>query len=231
MSLPLRAKSFASAQALLRPPGECELRKQLLAYAFLLPALIVFSLFAWYPIIKGIEMSFQNVSLSGDSTWVGLDNYALMLKDPAFAIAWRNSLQFALWSLLLGYLLPIVIAILVREMRHAQGFFRVVYFLPTVVPGAIAIIIWRFLYDPDAGVLNAILTQMGFSRQFWLSDAALVKPAIVAMMTWSGFGTTALIYLSTAARNPDRAVRSGRTRRGHPAAPHPPCRRCRISTR
>jgi len=196
MSLPLRAKSFAS-ESTVAPAWGMRLRKQLLAYAFLLPALIVFSLFAWYPIIKGIEMSFQNVSLSGDSTWVGLDNYALMLKDPAFAIAWRNSLQFALWSLLLGYLLPIVIAILVREMRHAQGFFRVVYFLPTVVPGAIAIIIWRFLYDPDAGLLNAILTQMGFSRQFWLSDAALVKPAIVAIMTWGGFGTTALIYLST----------------------------------
>ena len=137
-------------KALLARLGNAAAAKADSGLAFLLPALIVFALFAWYPIIKAIQMSFQNVSLAGESTWVGLDNYALMLKDPAFDIAWRNSLQFALWSLLLGYLLPMVIAILVREMRHAQGFFRVVYFLPTVVPVAIAIIIWRFLYDPDA---------------------------------------------------------------------------------
>jgi multiple sugar transport system permease protein len=127
MNVPSSTKPAASSTfQRYAPTRGTRLQKQILAYAFLLPALIVFGLFAWYPILKGIEMSFQNVSLAGESTWVGLDNYALMLKDPAFAIAWRNSLQFALWSLVLGYLLPIIIAIFVREMRHAQGFFRVV---------------------------------------------------------------------------------------------------------
>ena len=154
-------------------------------------------MFAWNPILKAVQMSFQKVSLVGESTWVGLDNYALMLKDPAFGVAWRNSLQFAAWSIVLGFLLPVAIAILVREMRHARGFFRIVYFLPTVVPGAIAVIIWRFIYDPDAGLLNEFLMQLGMARQFWLTDAGLVKPALVVMMTWAAFGSTALIYLST----------------------------------
>ena len=171
--------------------------KQITAYLFLLPALILFAIFAWHPILQAVQMSFHDVTLMGESTWVGLDNYQLMLKDPAFGAAWRNSLQFALWSLLLGYFLPVLIAILVREARGAKGFFRVVYFLPTVVPSAIAIIIWRFLYDPDAGLLNEILLQLGFARQFWLTDAGLVKPSIVIMMTWGAFGSTALIYLST----------------------------------
>ncbi|MBZ0296601.1 MAG: sugar ABC transporter permease, partial [Anaerolineae bacterium] len=173
------------------------LSKQFTAYIFLLPAILVFAYFAWYPIVKAVEMSFQDVSLAGESTWVGLDNYRLMLKDPAFEIAWRNSLQFAGWSILLGYLLPVALAVLIREMRFARGFFRIVYFLPTVVPGAIAIIIWRFIYDPDAGLLNEVLMQFGIARQYWLNDASLVKPAIVAMMTWGSFGATALIYLST----------------------------------
>ena len=173
------------------------LSKQIPAYLFLLPALIVFGLFAWYPILRAILMSFQNVSLMGNSTWIGLDNYALMLKDPAFAIAWRNSFQFAMWSIGLGFLLPVVIAIFVREMRFAQGFFRIVYFLPTVVPAAIAIIVWRFIYDPDGGLLNEFLAQFGVARQYWLTDAGLVKPSIVIMMTWGAFGATALIYLST----------------------------------
>ena len=173
------------------------LSKQIPAYLFLLPALIMFGLFAWYPILRAILMSFQNVSLMGNSTWIGLDNYALMLKDPAFAIAWRNSFQFAMWSIGLGFLLPVVIAIFVREMRFAQGFFRIVYFLPTVVPAAIAIIVWRFIYDPDGGLLNEFLAQFGVARQYWLTDAGLVKPSIVIMMTWGAFGATALIYLST----------------------------------
>src|SRR5215207_9765951 len=136
------------------------LPKQVYAYLFLLPALILFGVFAWYPILKAVVMSFQEIKLSGATTWIGLDNYALMLRDPAFRAAWENSLLFATWSICLGYLLPVFLAILIREMRYAQGFFRIVYFLPTVVPVAISIIVWRFLYDPDAGFLNAVLLQM-----------------------------------------------------------------------
>jgi multiple sugar transport system permease protein len=170
---------------------------QISAYLFLLPALIIYALFAWLPILKSIQMSFQDVRLGEEATWVGFENFALMFKDPAFAIAWKNSLEFALWSLILGYLVPVVIAILVHEMRIGKGFFRIVYFLPTVVPTAIAVIIWRFIYDPDGGVLNEILGQLGIGRQVWLQDVALAKPALVAVMTWGGFGTTALIYLAS----------------------------------
>ncbi|MCA9891988.1 MAG: sugar ABC transporter permease [Anaerolineae bacterium] len=171
--------------------------RQASAYLFLLPALIVFIVFAWMPIVQSIQMSFQDVRLGQEATWVGLDNFALMLKDPAFEIAWKNSLEFTLWSLLIGFLFPVMIAILVREMRFAKGFFRIVYFLPTVVPIAIAVIIWRFIYDPDGGVLNEILAQVGIGRQLWLQDAKLAKPALVAVMTWAGFGTTALIYIAS----------------------------------
>jgi multiple sugar transport system permease protein len=170
---------------------------QLIAYLFLIPAILVFVTFAWYPISQSIIMSFQSVSLTGESTWVGLENFQLMLKDPVFEIAWKNTLQFLAWSLALGYFFPILIAVLVREMRHAQGFFRIVYFLPTVVPVAVAVIVWRFIYDPDAGYLNALLRLVGIERQTWLQDVTLVKPSLVAIMTWSGFGGTALIYLAS----------------------------------
>ncbi len=171
--------------------------QQITAYLFLLPALVIFGLFAWYPILRAVEMSFQNVQLSGEFTWVGLENYELMLRDPAFVAAWGNSFMFASWSIVLGYFVPIILAVLIREMRGVGGFFRIVYFLPTVVPVAVAVLIWRFIYDPDAGFLNALLLQLGSVRQTWLQDPALAKPAVVAMMTWGAFGTTALIYLST----------------------------------
>src|SRR5688500_4202609 len=71
--------------------------KQLTAYLFLMPALILFAVFAWYPILTAVQMSFHDINLTGVSTWVGLDNYTLMFKDPAFRAAWENSFLFASW--------------------------------------------------------------------------------------------------------------------------------------
>lgn len=197
-----RPRSLKTQTARQRQPAlpahiRTKLIEQISAYVFLLPALILFALFAWLPILKSIQMSFQNVRLGGEATWAGLDNFQLMLKDPVFEIAWKNSLQFAMWSLLLGYFVPVLIAILAREMKNGKGFFRVVYFLPTVVPIAISVIVWRFIYDPDSGVLNELLGMVGLTRQLWLQDPFLAKPSLVAVMTWSGFGTTALIYLAS----------------------------------
>ncbi|MBZ0282157.1 MAG: sugar ABC transporter permease [Anaerolineae bacterium] len=198
MTSPTQITNFVPSQPQVIKAGwNIQWSRQIAAYLFLLPAILLFAVFAWHPILNAVVMSFQNVSLTGETAWVGLENYQLMLKDPAFSIAWRNSLEFALWSIGLGFLFPVGIALLIREMRLAQGFFRIVYFLPTVVPAAIAVIVWRFIYDPDAGFLNEFLQMWGGIRQLWLQDAGLVKPSIVVMMTWGAFGTTALIYLST----------------------------------
>src|SRR5215510_2451018 len=67
---------------------------QITAYAFLAPALIIFAVFAWLPILKTVIYSFQNVNINGDSTWVGFDNIQRMLIDPKFGIAWGNAFQF-----------------------------------------------------------------------------------------------------------------------------------------
>ncbi len=167
------------------------------AYLFLAPALIVFALFAWYPILKTVIFSFQNVSLNGDSTWVGFDNFSRMLIDPAFGIAWKNSVAFASISLAMGFFVPILIAVMVNEVRRAKGFFRLVYFLPTVIPITISLIIWRLIYKVDNGFLNASLHLIGIKPVLWLQDPSLVKVSIILILTWANFGSTLLIYLAT----------------------------------
>jgi multiple sugar transport system permease protein len=169
---------------------------QVSAWLFLLPALIVFGVFAWYPILKTVIYSFQSVSLTGESTWVGLDNFQRMLSDPTFRIAWQNSFLFASFSLMMGFFVPIFVAIMVNEMRRAKAFFRLVYFLPTVIPITITILIWRLLYAPDNGFLNSILMSLGGQPRAWLQDPALVKPAIIVMLTWANFGSTVLLYIA-----------------------------------
>lgn len=183
-------------RAVLRTRGALRWQGQISAWLFLLPALLVFSVFAWYPILKTVVFSFQNVSLNGESTWVGLDNFQRMLNDPLFRIAWQNSFLFASLSLMMGFFVPILVAIMVNEMRRAKGFFRLVYFLPTVIPITITILIWRLMYTPDNGYLNAVLGTIGIEPRAWLQDSALVKPAIIVMLTWANFGSTVLLYIA-----------------------------------
>lgn len=169
---------------------------QLAAYSFLVPALIVFAVFAWLPILKTVIFSFQNVNINGDSTWVGLDNFQRMLIDPAFGIAWQNAFQFALLSIAMGFFIPIFVAIMVGEMRRGKTFFRLVYFLPTVIPITISLLIWRLIYKADGGFLNALLGLLSVPPQSWLQDPRLVKAAIILILTWANFGSTLLIYIA-----------------------------------
>lgn len=171
-------------------------REQIAAYLFLLPALLIYLLFAWYPIFKTAIFSFQKVSLNSESIWVGFNNFQRMLIDPTFGTAWRNSLSFAFLSILMGFFIPVFVAIMVNEMRQAKAFFRLAYFLPTVIPITVSILIWRLIYSADSGVLNAALVQFGGQPQAWLQDARLVKPAIIVLLTWANFGSTLLIYLA-----------------------------------
>lgn len=176
-------------------------QEQLNAYLFLLPAIILFAIFAWYPILRSILMSFEDVNLAGDSKWVGLDNFNTMIKDPGFSDAWRNSFEFAGLSVVIGFFVPVLVAILVNEMRLAKGFFRLVYFLPAVIPAVISLLVWQELYlvgrfVENQGYFNRLLIELGFEPQFWLSDPELVKPSMLIIMTWGGFGSTMLLYLA-----------------------------------
>ena len=169
---------------------------QLAAYLFLAPALLIFAVFAWLPILKTIIFTFQNVNINGDSSWVGFDNINRMLIDPAFGISWGNAIQFATLSITMGYFVPIFVAIMVGEMRRAKAFFRLVYFLPSVIPITVSLLIWRLIYKPDSGVLNALLGVLSIPPQSWLQDPRLVKAAIMLILTWANFGGTLLIYFA-----------------------------------
>lgn len=170
--------------------------EQIPAYLFLLPALLLFGLFAWYPMLNSFIMSFQDVRLGGEDSFVGFDNYAAMLRDPNFGVSWLNSLQFALLSIAIGFVVPIIVAIGVNEMRRFKGFFRLAFFLPNLIPVVIYLLVWRLIYAPEGGFLNSLLAGVGAEPQLWLQNPATVKIAIIVILTWANFGGTMLIYLA-----------------------------------
>jgi len=170
-------------------------RKQAVAYLFLLPALIVFTLVTWYPILSTILYSFQRVNVAGFQGWVGLSNYVRMFGNPIFYKAWENTLIYVLLSLVMGAMVPIALALIINEMRGLSSFFQTIVYLPTLIPIAVGLIVWRQIYAPTGGILNSLLKLVNIAPRLWLQDPLLAKPALIIIMTWVGAGGATLLYL------------------------------------
>ncbi|GIF09334.1 carbohydrate ABC transporter permease [Actinoplanes siamensis] len=175
-----------------------KIRDHITGHAFLIGAVLCFTLFTWYPMIRGIVMSFQRTR-RGETTWVGWDNYTRILADPSFWPAWRNTVYFTLLALVIGYAVPFFVAILLNELRHAKGYLRVLVYLPVMLPPASALFLFKFYaYDPsDAGLFNAILKFLHLPTSQWMQSAGATMPAMVIASTWMNMGSAVLIYLAS----------------------------------
>jgi multiple sugar transport system permease protein len=173
------------------------LQANLTGHAFLLGAVVCFAFFSWYPMIREIIMSFQRTR-RGVTSWVGWSNYERIWHDPSFSAAWRNALMFTLFSLLIGYALPFIVAVVLNEFRHAQGYLRVVVYMPVILPPAAGLLLFKYLYDPsDAGILNFLLKSVGLPTSQWVQSVQMTIPAMVIASTWLNMGGTTLIYLAS----------------------------------
>jgi len=174
-----------------------KLADNLTGHAFLIGAVLCFGFFSWYPMVKEIVMSFQRTR-RGVTTWVGWDNYERIWNDPAFGAAWRNTLLFTLMALVLGYAVPFVIAVVLNEFRHAQGYLRVLVYLPVILPPAAGLLLFKYLYDPsDAGILNYLLTSVGLPASQWVQSPDTTVLSLVLASTWLNMGGAVLIYLAS----------------------------------
>lgn len=171
-------------------------RQQAGAWLFVVPALIVFAFMNLRPLITTITYSFQSVGLTGSTKWIGLHNYVRMFGNPLFVVAWQNIAIFLLYSLVMGFFVPVVLALMINEMRGSGKWFRTLLYLPALIPVAVALLVWRQIYAPEGGIINSLLMAAGLEPQLWLQSPNLAKPAIVVIMTWLGAGGSVLIYVS-----------------------------------
>ena len=173
------------------------LKRDYKAWLLMLPSLILFAVFSWQPLISGVYLSFFKTKGYNAVRFVGLDNYKAVISDAAFTSALGNSFKYIFWSLLIGYLLPIIAAILINEMVHLKPFFRFSVYFPGMVPGMATAIMWKIFFDPNpTGLLNVLRTHLGMNPSMWLANPKLTIPLIVVTMTWSGFGSTTILYLA-----------------------------------
>jgi len=172
-------------------------RAGLATFAFLLPMLVIFGLFAWFPIIRAFVMSVQDTNLVSDPVYVGLQNFQRVLADPLLGIAVRNTAWFAFLALIFGFPVPIILAVLMSELRHRRGLFSALAYLPVVVPPVVSVLLWRFFFAASpTGVFNTILGWFGLGPLPWLQNAGTAIPSIVIEATWAAAGATVIIYLA-----------------------------------
>jgi raffinose/stachyose/melibiose transport system permease protein len=167
---------------------------------FLLPAFILFFLFIIYPIVQSVYYSFFAWKGFGPATdFIGLDNYAQILKDKIFHKAIINGLLIV--GLSLGIQLPLSLALAIMVGRDLPGraIFRMIFFMPYVISEVIAAIAFLGLYNPDPtrGLINAILVLIpGVEPIGWMGSRSLVLPCIFVVMTWKYFGLHMLLFLA-----------------------------------
>ena len=172
-------------------------RDGLSTFVFLLPFLLVFGVFSWFPIARAFVMSVQETNLVSDPIFVGLDNFTRVLADPLLGIAVRNTAWFAFLALIIGFPIPIILAVIISETRRHRGLYSALVYLPVVVPPVVSVLLWRFFFNAaPTGVFNTILGWFGLGPLPWLQDAGSAMPSIVIEATWAAAGGTVIIYLA-----------------------------------
>ncbi|MFC5915400.1 sugar ABC transporter permease [Streptomyces pulveraceus] len=171
-------------------------RRNLTSYGFLCAALFCFAMFAWWPIIREVLLSFQQTNLVDTPSWVGLENFRTVVDDPAFGQAWRNTLVFTLLALVCGFVVPFAVAIVLNELRHARAYLRFVVYLPVMLPPIVSVLLFRWFYDPGPGLFNQALNSVGLPSLSWLDSTSTALISLVIVSTWMNLGSGVLIYLA-----------------------------------
>jgi len=171
---------------------------------FISPWIIGFLVFTAYPLVSSLYYSLTQYDILNPPVFIGLDNYkTLFMDDPMFYKVLGNTLYMVFVGLTIGTITTISIALLLNN-RNIKGmaFFRVVFFLPTLVPFVILAVLWVWVLHPDSGVVNTLLGYVGIDGPGWFASPAWSKPAFILMGLW-GAGGSIIIYLAGLQGIPD----------------------------
>ncbi len=173
-------------------------RNDLDAWILFLPSVIVLYLMIWRPTVLGGVWSFFKMNAYTPGDFCGFDNFKKVITHTQFLPTLWNTVKYVLWSLVLGYLPPVIIAVIVNEMVHFKSGFRVMIYLPAVIPEIAAMLMWYYIYYPDqTGLLNMLLATFGMEPFQWLNNPSFVIPGIMIYSTWHGFAGTMLLYYAS----------------------------------
>lgn len=170
------------------------------AYLYLLPSLIIFTVFTFFPAFFSMVVSTFRWNLPGKAMFIGLENYIYLFTDaieaPIFWQSLGNTFYFAV-GVPINLIISLLLALLLNRKIRGVGVFRTAFFLPTITSTAAISVVWLWLFHPaQYGLFNSILISLGIPIQSWLRDPLLAMPCLIAMGIWSGMGYNIIIFLA-----------------------------------
>lgn len=170
-------------------------RNDIGAWLIMLPAVLILYILVWRPTVMGVVYSFFNMRGYDIDGFNGIKNYIQVISHTQFLPMLWNTVQYVLWSLVIGFLPPLIIAVMLNEVIHFRNGFRTIIYLPVVIPGIAAMLMWYFIYYPgETGLLNILLSKIGVSPKGWLNDPRFTIVGIIIYTTWKNFGGAMLLY-------------------------------------
>lgn len=179
----------------------------------LAPALLLIATWAYYPLLRGGMMAFQNYRITGESTYIGVDNFINVILDSNFWVYLRQTFKFVFFSVGLGFFTPILLALILSEVPRGKMLFRTLFFLPQISSGLVILFLWKMFYNPTpSGFLNKTIMALSapllwFDAPFfqklhdtiakpidWLGDPKWTMIAVILPGVWAGAGMGSLIY-------------------------------------
>jgi len=179
-----------------RKPLTLRQREQLDFYLAILPWLIGLVLFTGGPVLASLAFSFTDWTGLTSVRWVGLENFRqLLFEDKLFWIATRNTFYYAFGAVTLGTAGALFVAILLNQQLPGTTFLRVVYYMPSIASGVAISILWIWLFNPQVGLVNYLLGQIGIKGPLWLASEDWALPALIVKSIW-GIGSNMIILLA-----------------------------------
>nr|WP_321458319.1 sugar ABC transporter permease [uncultured Cohaesibacter sp.] len=176
----------------------------IMAYVFLAPAAAIFAAFIAYPLIDGISTGFTDRMIAHGGQFSGLKNFITLFADSTFRGAALNSLYLTVGTVALKLVLGLAMAVLLSQPMPARGLIRALAFLPWAVPGMIASLSWKWIFDEQSGVLEYLVMQLGLSDRpvYWLSDPSIALFVVAIAMVWQGLPFFTMMFVAALASIP-----------------------------
>ncbi|MEI2392272.1 carbohydrate ABC transporter permease [Priestia megaterium] len=164
--------------------------------AYLLPSLLLFSVFLFYPMIKTLYLSLFITDTQGNPlNFVGLQNFSYLFTDPNFLQSMKATFLFVLYTVPIGLIIALFLALIANEKLKGIGFFRTMFSSTMGMSVAASSVIWMFMYNPTIGVINKVLNLVGIHDVQWLLDPKYALVAVSISTIWMNIGFTFLILL------------------------------------
>lgn len=180
-----------------------------------LPFCLLFGVFTVWPVFQSMFMSFTDTRVTDIKTpfnvgFVGLDNYVKALGDPLFLRAATNTAVFVAVGVPLTIAVALLAAVVLdKGIKRFRNFFRVGFYTPVITSIVAVAVVWKFLYQPDNGLINTVLGWVGIDGPHWLGDQRTALASLIVMAVWRNFGTGMIIFLAGLQAVPPSLLEAG----------------------